>query len=379
MISLRRAALAVMCLCALADSAVAQGSAFALRGLGWVGRPVSGRSAGAGGSLAMFDPQMSLNPAALERWRSVAGFAVGAPTTRRFEGPAGDAKLETARFPLIGFAAPLPPRLVVGFSFSDYLDRTFTITRRDSLLLRDSIESFTDAGRSIGGVTNLTLGLGYRVNNRVSIGGAFHYYGGSTRLTTQRVWDNVVFQDVLLNSTTDFRGFGFGAGILVAGSRYEVGVSGRLNGSLLSENSSGTESRTPLPTDFNAGLRLELVPGVFVNGTLQYQGWARADAELRAANEEGARNTIAIGVGAEIQRITLGAIRTPLRFGYRMRQLPFPSLGADLDERAGSLGLGFNFARDRTTLALAVEKGSREAGSSKESFTSLFVGLTVRP
>lgn len=371
--------LALLLAAALVSRAEAQGSAFSLRGLGWVARPVSARSAGAAGSLAMFDPMMSLNPAALARWRSVAGYAVGVPTKRHFEGPGGEADLQTARFPLFGFAAPLPSRLVVGVSISDFLDRGYTLTREDSVLVRGVYEPFTDAGRSIGGATDLALGVGYRRSASLSLGAAFHYYLGSTRLTSQRVWENRAFNDILLASNTDFRGFGFGVGLLATTSRVELAASARLNGSLLSENTSGSEAKTKLPMELNGGLRWQVVPGVFLNGTAQYQNWSRADAELKAANEEGARNTLGISIGAEVQSVTLMAIRTPLRIGYRTRQLPFPNLGDDLDENAFSIGMGFNFARDRTTLDLAFERGKRSAGPSSETFTSVFVGLTVRP
>lgn len=376
---MRRALVVLAAGTLLASEARAQGSGFALRGLGWVGRPVSGRAAGAAGSLSMFDPQMVVNPAALTRWRATTGFAVGVPTRRNFSGPAGDAELTTARFPLIGFAAPLPPRLIIGVAFADYLDRSFTITREDSVLLRGQYESYTDAGRSLGGVTNLALTVGHRTSQTLSLGAAFHYYMGSTRLTAQRLWDNTAFSDVGLASTTDFRGFGFGLGFIASTRRVEIAGSGRLNGTLLSENTGETEARTPLPMELNGGLRAEVVPGIFLNGAVQYLSWSRADQALKDAGEDGARNTLGISVGAEVQSVTLAAVRTPLRLGYRWRQLPFSNLNDELSETAFSVGVGFNFARDRSTFDLAFERGNREAGGSKETFTSLFVGLTVRP
>lgn len=376
---MRRAFVVIAAAALLASEARAQGSGFALRGLGWVGRPVSGRSAGAAGSLSMFDPQMVANPAALTRWRATTGFAVGVPTRRTFTGPAGDAELTTARFPLIGFAAPLPPRLIIGVAFADYLDRSFTITREDSVLLRGQYESYTDAGRSLGGVTNLALTVGHRTSPNLSLGAAFHYYMGSTRLAAQRLWENTDFADVGLASTTDFRGFGLGLGFIATMRRLEIAGSGRLNGKLLSENTGETEARTPLPLELNGGLRAEVVPGIFLNGAVQYLSWSRADQALKDAGEDGARNTLGISVGAEVQSVTLAAVRTPLRLGYRWRQLPFSNLNDELNETAFSVGVGFNFARDRSTFDLAVERGNREAGTSKETFTSLFVGLTVRP
>lgn len=376
---MRRLLAVTLLLSLLGERAEAQGSAFALRGLGWIGRPVSGRSAGVAGATGLFDPQMTLNPAAITRFRAVTGYAVGAPTRRTFRGPAGDAEQQTARFPLFGFAAPLPSRLVAGISIGDYLDRTYTISRSDSVLLRGAYEGYTDAGRSIGGVSDMALTVGLRRSNALSLGAAFHYYLGSTRLASQRVWDNTAYNDILQQSNTDFRGFGVGLGAVVSVRRVSLAASARVNTSLLSENTTGSETKTPLPLELNAGLQAQLVPGVFLNGAVQYLGWSKADDELRANSEEGARNTIGLAIGAEVQSVTLAAIRTPLRIGYRTRQLPFPNLGADLDENAFSVGIGFNLGRDRATLDFAFEKGKRSAGASDERFSSAFLGVTVRP
>ena len=77
--------------------------------------------------------------------------------------------------------------------------------------------------------------------------------------------------------------------------------------------------------------------------------------------------------------VSLLNLHTPLRLGYRWRQLPFESLGQGIDESALSGGVGFSFARDRTTLDLGFEHGNRKTGAEQETFTSAFVGITVRP
>ena len=61
-------------LAAGAVPALAQGSVFSIRGLGFEGRPVSARAAGSGGALDMFDPQMVSNPAALTLAKPLAPY-----------------------------------------------------------------------------------------------------------------------------------------------------------------------------------------------------------------------------------------------------------------------------------------------------------------
>jgi hypothetical protein len=54
-------------------------------------------------------------------------------------------------------------------------------------------------------------------------------------------------------------------------------------------------------------------------------------------------------------------------------------VGSDLGESAFGGGVGLNFAGDRATVDIALERGKRSAGPARESFTTVFVGLTVRP
>ncbi|MFI5279101.1 MAG: hypothetical protein ACHQU1_01290 [Gemmatimonadales bacterium] len=380
----RTVSLMLVLVAAWSVPAHAQGSIFGLRGLGWLGRAVSARSAATGGALDLLDPEMSNNPAALARFRSVAGWSVAAPTSGTFTGPSGSADLATVRFPLFGFAAVLPTRTVIGVSISDYLDRTWTVTLQDTIPnLRGQSEAFTDAGRSIGGISDMSLGAGYRITNDFMIGAAFHYYLGSSRLTTQRLFDTTasgsLYSQLIEQSVTDYRGFGGAVGIIATVGKVDFAASGRLNGHLRSENTTGLTALTQLPSQFGVSVRVATVPGVFLSGAAEYAGWGAANADLVAANKGGARDVWALAAGAEILNSSILGARMPLRFGYRHRQLPFLSLGQGIDESAASGGIGLAFARDRTTIDLAFERGSRSTGAEKETFSTLFVGLTVRP
>lgn len=263
-----------------------------------------------------------------------------------------------------------------GLSISDFLDRTWTLTQVDSVMLRGQMEPFTQAGRSIGGISDMALGAAYRATSRLSVGVGFHYYLGSTRITSQQVYGNTAYQEVLVQSQTDYSGMGLGAGLIWTGTRFDVSASARLNGKIRSKNTSGSATRTSLPTQLALGARWQAVPGVFLAGTAQYDGWKSAEATVGAGR---ARNVWALGLGAEVQRVTLLGLSTPLRAGYRTRTLPFTSLGTPITEWGVSGGIGLNFASDRTTVDLAVESGSRSAGPAKETFRAIFVGVTVRP
>ncbi len=321
-----------------------------------------------------------MNPAALGRWRSVAGWAVAAPTTREFDGVRGPVENETVRFPLIGFATAVRSRLSVGFSFSDYLDRTYRVDVRDTMVINGTPEPYQDAARSLGGVSDVQLGVGYRLRPNLLVGAGFHYYLGSVRLTAERVFDNAAYLDITENGITDYRGMGLAAGFIFEPSpALDIGVSGRINGKLRAEDMRERDVvYVPLPHEAAVGVRLQVVPGISVAGTAQWAGWSGANDALPQASG-GSRDTWALSGGLEIQRVTLIRLRTPLRAGYRYRQLPFLSLGENVDEQAWSVGFGFAFAQERANLDFAVDKGTRVAGTTEERFTTGFVGLTIRP
>jgi hypothetical protein len=81
----------------------------------------------------------------------------------------------------------------------------------------------------------------------------------------------------------------------------------------------------------------------------------------------------------EVALVKLFGEVTPLRAGYRWRQLPF-AVGTDsLSERAVSGGLSFTLAGGRANVDVGMELGTRTAGPLKESFTTLMVGVSIFP
>jgi len=379
---MRRARLLALVLLAVAPLTLrAQGSVFAVRGLGLPGRPVSARTAGTEGAFAMFDAQMALNPAAVGRVRAPQAWATAASSSRDFTASTGNASLRATRFPLAGFATAVPQRFGVSVSFSDYLDRTWTLERRDSLVVQGVMEPFRDAERSLGGITDAQLAGAWRSRSANTLMGlGLHLYLGSVRLTSQRLFDNTAYQGIAQEGITDYRGAALSAGVMTTvGRSVELAASGRWSGRLHAENTTGTSAWVGLPWELNGGARVQVVPGILAAATVQYQAWQRAAAALVAGGDQPSRNTWSLSAGAEVQRLNLGPVRTPLRLGYRWRQLPFPSVGEAIAEHAFGAGVGLSFAGDRATMDLALERGSRTAGSATENFTTVFLGLTVRP
>lgn len=374
------AALAAGLLALGAGSLAADDSVFGIRGLGILGRPHSAQSAAAGGGFALFDAAGGVNPAALSRWRGVAGWAVGSPSRRRLATAGGEASLTSTRFPLIGFSTVVGQRLYVGVTISDYLDRTWSVRSTLDTTLREDSVQVTDKSKSVGGVSDLRLAAAYRLSPTLAVGAGIHALTGSTRLEVTREFDDAAYQSYRDRAVTDFTGLGFSAGVMATVRRNVVlGGSLRVNSSLRAKSTSGQRANVALPIELGFGANYTPVPGVVVASSVGYATWSRAADDLVAAGEARSRNVWSVGAGVDVEAIRAGATRIPVRLGYRWRQLPFPVSGAALGEHAFSAGFGFNMAGGRTTLDAGLERGTRAAGAQSETFTTGFVGLTVRP
>ena len=372
------AVVAALALCA--TPVAADDSVFGIRGLGLLARPVSARSAGAGGAFSLFDPAGSLNPASLGRWRTMVGWAVGVPTRRSYTGTAGDATLTSTRFPLFGFATIPGRKLVIGMTVSEYLNRTWGV--RDSLTvnLGGADQPAIDLKSSVGGVTDLRFGAAYHVSTRVDVGVAFHALAGSTRSTVVRDFSDSSYTDFGDIAVTDYTGRGLSFGVnaeLIP--RLLVSGSVRINSALTARTTDGERARVSLPTELSFGVLGSPLRGVSLAVSAGYAKWSSAADDLAATGEERSRDVWNVSVGTEFDTFRRGAARVPVRLGYRWRQLPFPVQGATITESAFSGGFAIDLAGGRTTLDLAVERGSRAVGAQRERFTSGFIGVILRP
>jgi hypothetical protein len=370
---------------AAAPPAAAQDSVFGIRGLGFLDRSVSGKSAALGGGFALFDAESALNPASLSAWRGTAGWAVAAGSNHSFDAGSGSSSLSATRFPVVGFASAVGPRVVVAVTASDYLDRNWSVQQTDTVSPRGTPVVASDQTKSVGGVTDIRAALAYRLTG-ITLGVGLHALTGSTETTVNRTFPNdsayLAFTQQLV---TNYSGVGISFGALVsAAPRFVAGASVRFNGRLRA-STADTAASVPLPLEVNAGAYYQPVAGVLVTGTVGYAGWSTASDALVAAGQARSRNVWSVGFGVEAAMLRIGGNLAPLRVGYRWRQLPFPIggspaiEGSPLSEHALAGGLGFDTAGGRATVDLGIESGSRTAGALSETFTTAYLGLTIRP
>jgi len=376
--------LAAVAALAAASRAAAQDSVFGIRGLGFLDRSVSARSVAVGDALAPFDPEAALNPAALAAWRSTSGWAVGSGGNRTFDAGTGTSSLSATRFPVIGFAGVIGPRVVLGVTVSDFLDRNWSVQQTDTVSPRGTPVVASDQTRSLGGVSDVRVAMAYKMSS-VTFGVGLHVLTGSTVTTIDRQFpSDSSYAAYRQQQNTSYGGVGLSFGVLATPvAKVLAAASVRFSGRLKATTSDASAT-VPLPVELHLGTYYQPLTGVVIAATVGHAGWGTAADALQAAGQEGSRDVWNAGFGVEAALLRMGRSLVPLRLGYRWRQLPFPipsapGVTSPLSEHAVTGGFGFDTAGGRATVDLGLESGSRAAGGLTERFTTLTVGLVIRP
>ena len=361
---------------------MAQASQFGVRGLGMPGRPISARAAGAGGAFAIFDPQSSLNPAALGGLAALTAGFDALQDFRHVENPAGSGSLRDTRFPHLDVAGPVGKRpAVVGLSFSNYTARDFTLVTSDTLTIRDVPVPVSDTLDSRGGLSDLRAAGAYRLGNDWVLGGAFHVITGSTRLSSRRTFDDPAYRPARQRSELSYAGVGFSLGaVRHFGQAFSVGATIRSDGHVKVDRDSAQVARIDLPYTFGLGLRWRPQPKLDLAGQAVMRTWSGANSDLMAQGGLGSDNTLELAVGGEYTPDLRRPGRRPLRFGFRYGTLPFPVIAGEQPHELGvSIGSGIRFAQDRAGIDLGLEHVWRSAGDFSERSFLVNIGVTVRP
>ena len=377
-----RRLLLLVFLAAVPAAAEAQSSQFGIRGLGHPGRPYSPRTVGTGGAFGLFDPESSLNPAALDGATTVVAGFTGAQAYRSVDNPAGSESLRESRFPLITFSGPLRRfPVVLGVSYSSYVNRDFTLATADTVAIRDVLVPVGDTLASRGGISDLRFAGSYRVREGWAVGAAFHVLTGSSRMRFDRTFADDSYAPVTQRAELSYAGIGGSIGtVRQLGPSLAVAALVRSDGHVGIDRDSTRVSRVDLPYTFGLGLRWRASRRLEVATQGLYRTWSAANSDLLAEGAPGARNTVELALGGEYVSDPRRPFRRPLRFGVRYGTLPFPVLDGPLaKEFAASLGTGARFAQQRGGLDLALEYFRRSAGAYKENGVAITVGVSVRP
>jgi hypothetical protein len=378
-----RRALAVLAFAAtLPVSVGAQSSQFGARGLGFPGRSLAVRAIGSGGAFGLFDPESSQNPAALV---SVVGMTAVFSITegfRKVKNPAGTASVRDTRFPQLMVAGPVQRfPAAVGFSFSNYTSRDFTLETSDVIDLRGVPVGVSDTLSSRGGLNDFRIGGSYRFGTQWSVGGGFHVISGSSRLTSTRIFDDSHYLSSRQRSELSYTGIGVSVGVIRQfGSSFAISAMARSDGHLNVDRDSTRLGTIDLPYTVGLGMRWRPGPTLEVAGQTLVRTWSGANSDLLAQGGTGAQNTVEAAIGAEYTSDPKRPYRRPLRVGARYATLPFSLLPGEHGREYGvSAGSGVRFAQQRAGVDLALEHVWRSEGAYSENGFIVSLGISVRP
>ena len=360
----------------------AQSSQFGVRGLGFPGRALAVRALGSGGAFGLFDAESSQNPAALASVTALAsGFTIS-QGFRTVENPAGSASVRNTRFPQLTVAGPVQTLPVsIGFSFSNYVSRDFTLATSETIDLRGVPVDVSDTFSSRGGLNDFRLAGSYRLGTRWAVGAGFHIISGSNRLTSTRIFDEPGFLSSRQRAELSYTGVGVSVGVTGLLTP-NLGLSAlvRTDGHLNMDRDSIRVGTIDLPYSFGFGVRWRPVAALDLAGQTLVRTWSGANSDLLALGGTGARNTIEVAGGAEYTTDLRRPYRRPLRFGIHYATIPF-SLGTGQQghELGVSAGTGLRFAQQRAGVDLAVEHIWRSEGVYSENGFLISLGVSVRP
>ncbi|HEY4648905.1 MAG TPA: hypothetical protein VIG95_07330, partial [Gemmatimonadales bacterium] len=162
-----RCAALLMIAVTLPASLLAQSSLFSARGLGYPARELSARAAASGGAFGMFDPESSVNPAALGEIDALTTVFTINHNFMSPENPAGSASTRDTRFPQLMIVGPVQHSgAALGLSYSNYTSRDFTLVSTNTVDLRGVPVGVSDSLSSRGGLADLRLAGAYRIHDR---------------------------------------------------------------------------------------------------------------------------------------------------------------------------------------------------------------------
>ena len=377
-----RHAIPILLLTLVPSALPAQSFQFGVRGLGFPGRALAVRSLGSGGGFGLFDPESSQNPAAMANVVALTSVFTISQGFQQVENPAGSASVRGTRFPQLMVAGPVRAvPAAVGFSFSNYTSRDFTLATSETIDLRGVPVGVSDTLSSRGGLNDFRIAGSYRLGSRWAVGGGFHIISGSNRLTSTRVFDDPGYLPSRQRSELSYAGVGVSVGVMGQfGTNFGLSAMARADGHVNVDRDSTRVGTVDLPYSFGLGVRWRPVASLDLAGQALLRTWSGANSDLLAMGGTGAKNTVEVAAGAEYTADPRRPYRRPIRFGARYATLPFPLvLGQQGREIGVSAGSGIRFAQQRAGIDLAVEHVWRSEGVYSENGFLISLGVSVRP
>lgn len=342
------------------------------------------------GSVGPGAPGNSLvpdSPAAAAGFRLPTITATMQPSWGSFEDGAGGGDIQGVRFPVLAVAYPTG-QVVVTASYGSFLDQRWAAERVTGFQIGGETLEATDRFESRGGVSTFRVGLARPVGERAAVGVSVGRHTGRVTRAFGRAFDSLAV-GVDVASFSDAAEWGYSGTVVSLGARldpnpvFRVGAALTWNGTLTAESRDEDGSRGDtefdLPVELRVGASARLTPALSLTAGLSLADWSDADGGVESITTRG--RTLGFSGGLESTGVRFAGRRLPVRLGYRRSELPYQASGVDAVESAFSAGLGLRLAElDEIILAgldLALERGSRTAGTLDETFWRMTLSLRV--
>ncbi|MGH7501211.1 MAG: hypothetical protein ACREL7_05570 [Longimicrobiales bacterium] len=393
----RTAVLAAVLGLTMAAPAMAQ-SLFATRGMGLPVAPVDGRTRALGSiGTGLLGLNTSLvNPADIAGFlrRGVAASLQPSSSTTEIDGSRGD--LGGARFPMVRLMYPFSSRLTASIGYGGILEQSWAVQIEGRELIGGDSVEVRDVIESLGGLSQLSISLGYMVTPSFALGVSGGLYTGNLDRRLSRSFPDSAagLNPFATNLRWNYRGpfATVGARLDLAGTA-RLGASATWNGTLDVEGVAGVarDDETKLPLRLNAGASALLSSLWMVAAGAEWAGSGSSPERVFDGSDalSERRNTWKFGGGLEYAGIATSTRTFPLRLGASWAQLPYYNTGeAPATEWSGALGIGLRLAEDDAgPLAvgdITIERGNRyglettdRPGGLTESFWRFTFSLSL--
>jgi hypothetical protein len=361
-----------------AATAVAQGS-LSVQGFGYPGGQLSTRALATGGSLADFDPQSPINPAALSLGQRSAVYVQYDPEFRSQTIAGSSISNTTARFPLFT-ASGRYNNLTFGLAISNYLDRSWTNVYTDTQVVNgEKIASKLTTG-STGGISDIRFAASYSFGTRFHVGAGVHFYPGENRVLVGRDFDSTLKAGGFSQATTlTYSGTAFSVGFVATPVLHvNIGGSARIGQAMHVRLGDSTMLGSgKVPTRFGASLAFDGITGSLFSVRWSNEKWS--DLKGLGSSTLPLHDATELAAGVEVAGPKISGVPMGVRFGWRQRDLPFSAGPTVVKEQGYTGGLGIPLGNGRAALDLGVQFARRTQGAISEKGTIVSVGFSIRP
>jgi hypothetical protein len=381
--SIRFAPLAVAAaLCCAASVLGAQG-AISIQGFGYPGGELSTRALGMGGSIADFDANSPINPAALLVGTRATVYLQYDPEFRFVTGSGLNTSTITARFPLFVVSGKVGSSARFSLSYSSFLDRTWTNTYQDTqtiggLRLPSNVTAVSD-----GGIADIRGAMSWTFSPKLTIGAGVHVFPGSNRIVFGRAFpnDTTSFGAFSQTNTFNYSGSAVSVGVIATPfTHLDLAMSARYGFSMhVHQGDSTTLGDAKVPNRVSVSVAYDGIGGSILSARYASEQWSA----LRGLGSPGLSifDATEIAAGLETSGPKFNAIPTAVRLGVRDRTLPFGLGTQQVHETEVNAGLGIPLSQGRTALDLTLAHALRTAGNSGFTETGWIfsLGIAIKP